>query len=132
MDWMYILEQIFRIVIFPLLGCLTLYLVALINTKRDQLKKQTDNETAHKYFDMLDKTITECVIATTQTYVETLKKQGAFDEDAQKVALQKTYENIMKILTNDAKKYLETAVADLNSYILNKIEAEVKITKAIN
>ena len=131
MDWMNVLQQVFTVVIIPLLGCLTLYLIAFINAKRDELKKKTDNETVHKYLDMLDKTITDCVLATTQTYVETLKKQGAFDEEAQKIALQTTYQNVMKILTEEAKMYLETAVADLNEYILNKIEAEVKITKTI-
>jgi hypothetical protein len=35
---------------------------------------------------MLNRTITECVIATNQTYVETLKQQGKFDEEAQKIA----------------------------------------------
>ncbi len=128
---MNVLQQVFTVVIIPLLGCLTLYLIAFINAKRDELKKKTDNETVHKYLDMLDKTITDCVLATTQTYVETLKKQGAFDEEAQKIALQTTYQNVMKILTEEAKMYLETAVADLNEYILNKIEAEVKITKTI-
>ena len=40
----------------------------------------------NKYLKMLSETITKCVIATNQTYVETLKKQGKFDEEAQKIA----------------------------------------------
>ena len=35
---------------------------------------------------MLSETITKCVVATNQTYVETLKKQGKFDKEAQKIA----------------------------------------------
>jgi hypothetical protein len=35
---------------------------------------------------MLTDTITKCVIATNQTYVETLKKEGKFDLEAQEVA----------------------------------------------
>jgi hypothetical protein len=45
-----------------------------------------DDETAKKYTSMLFETIRDCVSATTQTYVEGLKKQGKFDEAAQKVA----------------------------------------------
>jgi hypothetical protein len=38
----------------------------------------------------------------------------------------------MGILTEDAKKYLYKGVADLESYILNKIEEEVVTTKVFN
>lgn len=131
MDWANIVEQIFTVVIIPLLGALTLWLISYIHAKRDKLKQELSNETLDKYIDMLDNTITNCVLATTQTYVEALKKKGKFDLEAQKTALQQTYDNVMKILTEDAKVYLETAVGDLNQYILNKIEAEVNISKNI-
>ncbi len=78
---------------------------------------------------MLDQTIIDCVIATTQTYVESLKKQGAFDADAQKLAFTKTYTNVMKILSEDAKEYLQEAMGDLEAYVYNKIESQVKLTK---
>ena len=35
----------------------------------------------------------------------------------------------MKILTEDAKEYLEQALGDLESYIYNKIESEVALNK---
>ena len=81
--------------------------------------------------DMLNDTIVNCVIATTQTYVETLKKENAFTEEAQKEALRRTYDNVMKIVTDDMKLCLTTVIGDLEAYILNKIEAEVKLTKHI-
>ena len=129
MDWMMILSQLFEIVIFPLIGIGTVYLIALISNKIKQIKQDTDNDLLDKYLSMLENTITDCVIATTQTYVDSLKKQGAFDADAQKVAFTKTYTNVMKILTEDAKEYLEQALGDLESYIYNKIESEVALNK---
>ena len=42
-----------------------------------------------KYLSMLTETITSCVIATNQTYVEALKKEGKFDLEAQKLRLRK-------------------------------------------
>jgi hypothetical protein len=74
---------------------------------------------------MLNETITDCVIATTQTYVETLKKQGKFDTDAQKEAFNQTYNAVMVILNDEAKEYLNSAVGDLKLFITQKIEAEV-------
>ena len=79
MDWMNILAQIFEIVVFPLLGVGTLYLVFLIKAKIAELKLKHDSELAKKYFNMLDKTICDAVIATNQTYVDALKKEGKFD-----------------------------------------------------
>jgi hypothetical protein len=35
----------------------------------------------------------------------------------------------MKILTEDAKEYLQNALGDLESYIYNKIESEVALNK---
>lgn len=129
MDWMTIIAQLFELVIFPLLGIGTVYLIALIKTKIQELKQKKNDELYLKYFTMLETTIVDCVLATTQTYVEALKKEGKFDADAQKIAFTKTYTNVMAILNKDAKKYLEEAIGDLETYVYNKIEAEVKLTK---
>ena len=129
MDWMMILSQLFEIVIFPLLTIGTVYLISLIKVKIQELKQKKDNEMYTKYLGMLETTIIDCVLSTTQTYVEALKKEGKFDADAQKIAFTKTYTNVMAILNKDAKKYLEEAIGDVETYVYNKIEAEVNLTK---
>ena len=130
MNWMEILAQIFEIVIFPLLGVGTAYLCYFIKVKIAELKEKTKNEKEKKYLDMLDKTICEAVIATNQTYVEALKKAGKFDGAAQAEAFKKTYETVMKLLTEEARTYLTTLVGDLEADIQNKIEAQVNLAKS--
>lgn len=78
---------------------------------------------------MLENTITSAVIATNQTYVDTLKEQGKFDKEAQTNALMRTYEAVMTILTEDAQKYLNEIIGDLRLYIINGIEERVHIEK---
>lgn len=129
MDWTEILQNLFVVVIIPLLGLITKYMVQFFAVKNEELKEKTDNEIFKKYFDMLNKTVTNCVIATNQTYVDALKDKNAFTEEAQKEALQKTYSAIMAILSEDAKDYLSNATGDLQSYIINLIEAQVKENK---
>lgn len=129
MNWMNILTQLFEIVIFPLLAIGTVYVIALIKAKIQEIKEKKNNDLYDKYLTMLDTTITDCVLATTQTYVDTLKKEGRFDLEAQKIAFQKTYENVMAILADDAREYLESAIGDLQTYVNNKIEAEVLANK---
>ena len=129
MDWVELLSKIFEVCIIPLLGILTTFLVKFIQAKSAEIKETTNNELANKYITMLTNTITDCVIATNQTYVEALKKAGTFDAAAQKAAFNMTCESVLSILTDDAKEYLTNAVGDLNAYITQKIEAEVNNNK---
>lgn len=124
-----LITQIMEIVVIPLLGILTTYAVKLIRAKIDEISSQKDNELEKKYLNMLSDTIADCVMATTQTYVEALKKQGKFDVEAQKEAFNKTYAAVFGILSQDAIDYLTNIVGDLNLYITQAIEAEVKATK---
>lgn len=128
---MTLIKDIFEVCIIPLLGVLTAYFVKWVNAKSAELSSKTQNETQAKYIAMLNDTISDCVIATTQTYVDSLKKQGAFDAEAQKIAFTMTYESVIKLLTDEAQEYLSEAVGDLNLYITQKIEAEVNLNKTI-
>lgn len=129
MEWMELLSQIFEVCIIPLLGVLTTFFVKWVKTRNKETQANIDNATLAKYMDMLTQTITDCVIATNQTYVESLKKQGAFNLEAQKEAFNLTKNAVLEILSDDAKEYLSTAIGDLNVYITKKIEAEVKLNK---
>ena len=126
---MEILYQIFELCIVPLLGILTAYIVSYIRAKTNELTEISQNDTLDKYLNMLGETVSKCVIATNQTYVETLKKQGKFDGEAQKTAFTMTLSAVMNIMGEEAIHYLNEACGDLSLYISNLIEAEVKAQK---
>ena len=123
------LELIFKLYIVPLLVILTTYFFIFVKSKAKELAEKSDNELAAKYINMLTQNITDCVIATNQTYVEALKDKDAFTADAQKAAFNKTYNAVLAILSDDAKEYLTNAFGDLEAYIKSKIEAEVNMNK---
>lgn len=129
MNWLNLLYEILEVCIIPLLGLLTVYAVKFIKIKSDEISKKANNETASKYIDLLSNTISDCVIATNQTYVEALKKENAFTVEAQKEAFQLTYDAVMSVLSDDAKVYLTSIYGDLTAYITTKIEAEVNLSK---
>ena len=124
-----LIAQIFELCIIPLLGVLTTFIITWLNSKKQALKQQTNNQLEQKYLDMLDKTITDCVIAMNQTYVNSLKQQGKFDAKAQKKAFTDVYNKVFTILGQDAVEYLNSAVGDLTEYITSKIEKEVSSNK---
>lgn len=131
MEWLPLLYQILEVCVIPLLGILTAYFVKWVNAKSAEIQNKVENDTADKYIAMLDDTICACVIATTQTYVDALKKDNAFTKEAQQEAFNLTYNAVMAVLTDEAKKYLTNIYGDLTAYISNKIEAEVQINKSI-
>lgn len=129
MDWMNLLYDIFDLCIIPLFGVLVAYVIKYINAKGNEIAANVDSELASKYIVMLTTTIADCVVATNQTYVEALKKEGKFDKDAQAKAFQMTYDAVMDILTDDAKEYLANFYGDLTLYLTKRIEAEVVANK---
>ena len=129
MEWTVIVGELFKVVIIPLLALLVKYFCQFVNIKAEEIKQKNDDATFQKYITMLNETIQATVIATNQTYVDTLKAQGKFDAEAQKVAFQMTYDSVIKTLGTEAQKYLSEAVGDLNTYIKNAIEANVNVNK---
>lgn len=130
MEAMNLLYQILDMCLFPLLAILTSYLIKFIQMKSEDLKAKTKNEKINKYIDLLSNTISTCVIATNQTYVEALKKNNAFTKEAQQEAFELTYSAVLSVLNEEAKFYLTEIYGDLYSYIGTRIEAEVNMSKA--
>lgn len=123
------LNQIFQLFVIPILGVLATFVVEFLRVKSKEIINKLDNDIAKKYTEMITNTVIDCVIATNQTYVEALKKQGKFDENAQKVAFEKTLNAVLGILTEEAKNYIKETTGDLNLYLSQLIEAEVNKAK---
>lgn len=132
MNWLEILEEIVRVCLIPMLGILVTAFVKWVQARKQEIIDKSENELVEKYVTLLAQTISDCVIATNQTYVEELKDKNMFDEAAQKEALQKTYNTVMAILSDEAIGYLESIYGDLHEYIITKIEREVNVNKIWN
>lgn len=131
MDILMLLQQIFEVCIVPLLGLLTAFLIQYINAKKVEISTNVDNKLADKYINMLADTITKCVIATNQTYVDSLKDKEVFTVEAQKEAYKKTMDAVMAILSEEAKTYLTNTFGDLETYLQTQIEATVSANKKV-
>ena len=124
-----LLFQIFELCIVPLLAVLTGYLVQWIKAKTAEATEKNQKDVFDKYITMLGETITKCVSATNQTYVDTLKQAGSFNTEAQKHAFEMTLSAVLNVLGNDAIEYLTAIYGDLTGYLTTLIEAEVKAQK---
>lgn len=124
-----ILYQIFELCIVPLLAVLTGYLIQWIKAKTAEATEKNRKDVFDKYITMLGETITKCVSATNQTYVDALKQAGSFDAKAQKHAFEMTLNAVLNLLGQDAIEYLGAIHGDLTDYLTTLIEAEVKAQK---
>lgn len=129
MDWLELVYDICKVCLIPLLGVLTTYAIKFINVKEEEAKEKIENEKIDKYVGMVADTVRDCVITTTQTYVDSLKAAGSFDAEAQKEAFNRTYENVLALLSDEVKAYIVEFYGDIKTYLFNKIESEVKFQK---
>lgn len=130
MEWQEVLSVLFNVVLIPALSILTTYLVKFLTKKTQELMLKTDNALYDKYLAMLNDTVVNCVLTTTQTYVEALKKQGNFDAEAQKQAFDMTKNAVLAILSTEAKTYFTTVLGDFDTYLNSLIESQVFVSKA--
>jgi hypothetical protein len=119
------------LVLIPLLAIIAKYFIQFVSIKMDEIKKKQTSEEAKKYLDQVEKAVENCVVATNQTYVESLKNKNAFDAEAQKEAFRMTYEALMATLTVEAKEFLAIAYGDMEVYLKTLIEAKVNTNKIV-
>lgn len=104
---------------------LFVYLTDLSKEKINLIENRNVREATSKLLDI----IVKCVGATNQTFVNGLKETGGFDKVAQEEAWNDTKVSIEKILDNESKEILNKAYGDLNAYINQALEDEVKRQK---
>lgn len=64
-----------------------------------------------------------------QTYVESLKKSGTFDRQAQVSALAYVKTEVLKELNDDALEFIKTNYGDINSFVANQIETTINLLR---
>lgn len=98
------------------------YIAALLNKKTAILKQQVENETAGKYMQMACDAVVQAVEYTAQTFVDTLKAEGAFTKEKQLEAFEKTKSKALEILGDAAVAALGEIYGDFDAWIETKIE----------
>ena len=107
----------------------TAYLVSFLKKKSAQAQTQIENDTAKHYLDEITKAVTTAVSATSQTYVDALKKDNAFTKEAQLEALNKAKDTALSILSPAAAQFVSEVYGDLNGFLVAKIEEAVRVQK---
>ena len=98
------------------------YLVALLRREANQIQQQIDNDTASKYMDMACDAVAQAVTYTAQTFVDTLKAEGAFTKEKQLEAFERAKDKTLEILGGAALTALDEIYGDFDVWLDTKIE----------
>lgn len=120
-----ILLEILTAVVIAVVPILVPYIIKFINSMAGKF----ENEIASKYVDEIANVVSDAVAATSQTYVDTLKAAGKFNEEAHKKAAEMALTACLESLSPNCKEFLDTAYDDITAYLMNKIESEVRNQK---
>ena len=93
------------------------------------LKTKTKNEVLTKAIERAGEIITNAARATTQTYVDALKKSNTFDAEAQKTAFNMTMSAVLELLNAETKQAIIDTYGDLEKWLTTEIEAAVFANK---
>ena len=125
-----LLTTLIQVVVIPAIPILVTFLVKYLKAKADQTTTKIDNELVRTYLQEATDAVLQGVVYTAQTYVDALKKQGKFDETAQKVAFTQAKEVALKLLTEEAKQMITDLYGDLTIWLDTKIEQTVNEQKS--
>jgi hypothetical protein len=124
-----LLMTIIQAVIIPAIPIVVTYLVKLLKAKTEQTATKISNELVRQYLQEAIDSVLQAVTYVSQTYVDSLKKQGKFDAEAQKIAFNTAKDIALQLLTEDAKNLITDLYGDLTVWLDTKIEQTVKEQK---
>lgn len=124
-----ILTTLVQVVVIPAIPVLVAYLVKYLKAKTEQTTTKINNELVRTYLQEATDAVLQAVTYTAQTYVDSLKKQGKFDAEAQKIAFNTAKNIALQLLTTEAKQMIEDLYGDLMLWLETKIEQTVKEQK---
>lgn len=123
------LKEIFLAVITEAVLVLTAYIVVLVRKVGENAAANTENVKAKTYIMEAAEAIAAAVAATNQTYVDALKNAGKFDAEAQAEAAKRALTACIASISPAANAFIKSAYGDLEKYLANRIEAEVRKQK---
>lgn len=106
------------LIVTGLASWLVTVLIAFFNSKIKDKK-------VAKFMSDITTIVFDAVSCVFQTFVDTLKKAGKFDKEAQEEAKQKAFTIIMTQLTPELQEYITSNFGDIQTYIMNRIESAI-------
>lgn len=123
---------LFQVVLVPAVPVLLKILYNFVVAYTAEKSEKIENEKVRGYVNDAVKAVMTAVTSTFQTYVDSLKKQGKFDEEAQKIAFNTARDTALLMLTQDMRDAVTTLYGDFDTWLSKTIEQFVLANKEGN
>lgn len=97
------------------------YLTEYVNENKHKIKDERAKRAIEKALEI----VSLAVNITNQTFVDGLKKKGAFGRDEAEEAFNETKNKVLEMLDEETKKILENEFKNSNKFLNDAIEAKV-------
>ena len=124
-----IMNLIETLVLAPLDIAISSLLIALIRQQTARIEAKIKDEKAKRLIEIAEGVVSQAVTSVTQTYVEGLKAEGAFDKNAQALAFEESKDKIYLMLTDETMKAVQDNYGNIEEWIKTKIEETVNRNK---
>lgn len=132
MEFKEMLNYVLYIVITIILPVVATYIVNLIKNKIKEsiiVAEVTKNEEIDSVIKNALSDVMDAVLYVNQTYTDSLKAGGKFDEEAQKIAFNKAYSKAATLISDGAKQIISDLYGSFDRWLELKIEASVSMAK---
>lgn len=124
------MNQILINILATVVTCIVLPLISYLGIRLTQwFNNKINDEKGQALIKQATDVVLNAVRSVFQTYVESLKKSGTFDKEAQVTALNLAKDIVLKQLNEDVKNYVKDNYGDLSDWITNQIESSINLLK---
>lgn len=117
-----ILSVVVTSIVLPLITYAGARLIAFLNTK-------IKDENAKKLLTTATDIVINAVRSVFQTYVDSLKKSGNFNAEAQVIALNRAKDIALEQMTDEVKEFINKNYGSVDAWLTTTIESTINLIK---
>lgn len=125
-NWTEIFQALLGAVITAVVPVISFYIVKYLKVLFENILVKSDVEYFNDTLNQALQLITTAVTSTSQTYVDKLKAEGKFTEEAHIEAFNRTKEIVLSLMNEEMKDLISAAYDDLDQWLDHQIEATVR------
>ena len=123
------MDEFLKIALTACIPALTIILGWGINKAASIASSYIDNVFAQNCINNAAKAVSNAVSYVNQAYVDALKEQNRFDENAQRIAYNEALTAAKQALPKETVQFIKDTFGDLDGYLKPLIEAQVRSQK---
>ena len=124
-----LLMELLYVVLIGTIPIVSKYLTQQIDVQKNEILKADKTKDFQHSIDGAMSLVEKVVDYVSQTYVDSLKKEGKFDAAAQQNAYNKAVDALEKLMDDDMKRVLIDVYGDLATWMKVAIESYIKNNK---